>query len=82
VRNLCLGHTQVTDAGLSHVRGLDQLLWVDLSFTDTSDAGLANFAAAQQLNQLSLEKTHITPAGLDIVGRFDNWKNWICHKRR
>ena len=44
VRNLCLGHTQVTDAGLSRVRGLDQLLWLDLSFTDTGDAGLANFA--------------------------------------
>ena len=70
VRNLCLSHTQVTDAGLSHVRGLDQLLWVDLSFTDTGDAGLANLVEAQQLNQLSLEKTRITSAGLDMVGAF------------
>jgi hypothetical protein len=70
VRNLCLGHTRVTDAGLSHVRGLDQLLWLDLSFTGTGDAGLANFAEAQQLTQLNLEETRITSAGLDMVGAF------------
>ena len=70
VRNLCLGHTQVTDAGLNRLRGLDQLLWLDLSFTSAGDAGLVNFVAAQPLTRLNLEKTRITAAGLDTVGTF------------
>ena len=69
-RNLCLCRTRVTDEGLRHLRGLDQLQWVDLSFTRTGDAGLAHFAAAQQLHHLRLEQTRITAAGLDVVGTF------------
>ncbi len=70
VQNLCLGHTQVTDAGLARLSGMERLLWLDLSFTETGDAGLARFASAQKLNQLSLEKTRITAAALETVGTF------------
>ena len=68
VQNLCLGHTQVTDAGLARLSGVERLLWLDLSFTETGDAGLARFAERQKLNQLSLEKTRITAAALETVG--------------
>ncbi len=64
IRNLCLGHTAITDAGLQHVRGCEQLRWLDLSFTEATDAGLACLADARLLEQLSLEKTRITDQGL------------------
>ncbi|MHB0958021.1 MAG: leucine-rich repeat domain-containing protein [Pirellulaceae bacterium] len=70
VQNLCLGHTHVTDAGLTRLRGVERLLWLDLSFTATGDAGVARFAGARQLSQLNLEGTRITAAGLDTVGEF------------
>ena len=63
VRNLCLGHTAVTDAGLEQVHECAQLQWLDLSFTAAGDAGLARFAAAEKLEQLNLEQTRITDRG-------------------
>ncbi|MHB8969133.1 MAG: hypothetical protein ACYC3X_04195 [Pirellulaceae bacterium] len=70
VQNLCLGHTQITDAGLARLRDMDRLLWLDLSFTDTGDVGIARFGGAQKLSQLNLEKTQITAKGLSTIAAF------------
>ncbi|MFW6169202.1 MAG: DUF1570 domain-containing protein [Planctomycetota bacterium] len=72
VRSLCLAHTQVTDAGLTRLGPLEELRWLDLSFTGTSDAGLAPFAESRRLEQLNLEKTRITDKTLDMVARFQD----------
>ena len=68
VKSLCLARTQVTDAGLAKLRGVEQLTWLDLSFTDSGEAGLARFADAARLNQLSLEKTRVTAASMGVIG--------------
>ncbi|MCU0959202.1 MAG: hypothetical protein MUF48_03785 [Pirellulaceae bacterium] len=68
-RSLCLAHTQVTDAGLSQLRGLDQLTWLDFSFTSAGDAAVAPLAESPQLDQLSLEATRITPESLQVVAQ-------------
>ena len=70
VRNLCLGHTAVTDTGLEHVRGCTELQWLDLSFTAVGDAGLVRCAEASKLQQLNLEQTRITDRALDTVSGF------------
>ncbi len=67
IRNLCLSHTAITDTGLQHVQGCDQLRWLDLSFTAATDAGLACVADARLLEHLNLEKTRITDQMLDRV---------------
>jgi len=69
IESLCLAHTRVTDAGLVRLPALNQLRWLDLSFTSAGDAGLASFAQSQQLRQLSLEKTRITAASIDFIAR-------------
>lgn len=66
-KSLCLAHTQVTDAGLAKLRGVERLNWLDLSFTETGDAGCSRFADAARLNQLSLEKTRVTAASIGVI---------------
>jgi Leucine-rich repeat (LRR) protein len=70
LRNLCLGHTAITDAGVAHLRGMDQLQWLDLSFTATGDMAVARFAKSSQLRQLNLERTRITNGSLDVIKEF------------
>ncbi len=70
IKNLCLTHTEVTDAGLAQVPQCEQLRWLDLSFTAASDAGVQCFAGSQQLDQLNLERTRITDRALETVEGF------------
>lgn len=70
IKNLSLGRTSVTDAGLARLAGCKNLEWLDLSLTAASDEGLKCFATATGLQQLFLEGTKLTDAGLDTVGGF------------
>jgi hypothetical protein len=56
--------TQVTDAGLHHLRGLAQLQVLELDDTQISDAGLIHLQTLKQLQVLLLNNTHISDAGL------------------
>ncbi len=73
----CLRFTsaaQVTDEGLEHLKGLTQLLELDLSCTQISDAGLQRLAELTQLRWLHLQRTKITSAGLEhlqALGRLE-----------
>lgn len=67
VRNLSLGRTSVTDAGLAHLAGCKNLAWLDLSLTDVTDDGLQPIAAAAGLKQLFLEGTQVTDASLPLI---------------
>jgi len=61
---LNLSHTQVTDAGLVHLKGLTKLGYLDLRHTQVTDAGLVHLKGLTKLGQLCLDNTQITDAGL------------------
>lgn len=71
-RNLCLGHTGVTDEGLMQLGELKQLDWLDLSFTAAGDATVARLAGTTSLTQLNLEAAKITDASLETIGKLTN----------
>ncbi len=71
-KNLSLGRTEVTDAGLRHLARHSELEWVDVAYTRVGDSGLANLKAAKGLNHLIAEHTQITDAALETIGGFHN----------
>jgi len=70
IKNLSLGRTSVTDAGLAHLAGCKNLEWLDLSLTAAGDEGLKSVAAAAGLKQLFLEGSKVTDAGLATLAGF------------
>jgi hypothetical protein len=70
IKNLSLGRTSVTDAGLAHLAGCKKLEWLDLSLTAAGDEGLKSIAAASGLKRLFLEGTKVSDAGLATIAAF------------
>ena len=70
LKNLCLGRTAVTDAGLVRLGNCNSLQWLDLTLTAATDKGLAPVAAAKNLNQLFLEGSQVTAESLPLIGGF------------
>ncbi len=68
LRNLSLGGTRVTDAGLLSLPKLKSIEWLDLFGTQVSDAGTEGLAAAVNLRQLSLERTQISDKTVGRLG--------------
>jgi len=69
---LFLDHTNTTDAGLEHLKGLDNIVWVSLNHTHISDAGLRHIGELTNLESLCLDGTRVTDAGLKfLVGLSD-----------
>ena len=64
---LNLSHTQVTDAGLVHLKGLTKLGQLCLDNTQITDAGLAHLKGLTNLFHLQLADTSITDAGLESL---------------
>src|SRR4051812_17835959 len=56
--------TQITDADLSHLKGLEQLRELNLRQTQISDAGLIHLTGLKNLQVLALGKTQVTDGGL------------------
>jgi hypothetical protein len=56
--------TEVTDAGLEHLKGLTTLQMLDLSGTEVTDAGLEHLKGLAKLRTLDLAVTKVTDAGL------------------
>ena len=59
-----LARTQITDAGLEHLKGLTQLQALFLDSTQITDAGLVYLKGLTKLEFLRLQFTQITDAGL------------------
>lgn len=70
VKNLALGRTEISAAGIEMISGCTALEWLDLSFTQTTDAAMSHITKATDLRRLNLEGTVITDASLDIIARF------------
>ena len=56
--------TQLTDAGLAHLKGLTNLQTLDLKGTQVSDAGLTHLKLLTNLQTLWLLGTQVSVAGV------------------
>ena len=65
LEKLSLGRTNVTDAGLIHLKGLVELQLLYLDETKTSDVGLMNLKGLKQLQDLDLRATKVSDTGLE-----------------
>lgn len=61
-----LPDTNVSDAGLVHLRGLTQLTSLSISGTKVTDAGLVYLSGLTNLTTLNLSATKVTDAGLGV----------------
>ncbi len=59
-----LSGTNVTDAGLEHLKGLTSLQELYLDGTEVTDAGLVHLKGLTSLRRLLLSDTKVTDAGL------------------
>ena len=64
LKKLNLRDTQITDAGLEHLRSLPALQILDLSETAITDEGLKIVAAYPRLTNLALQRTRVSDAGV------------------
>ncbi|MFH1264983.1 MAG: hypothetical protein ABIK89_04605, partial [Planctomycetota bacterium] len=58
-----LNNTQVSDAGLEHLKGLSNLSALYLIETQVTDAGLEHLKGLESLQQLHVHNTQVTDAG-------------------
>ena len=68
------GDKDVTDVGLAHFEGLNQLRALDLSKSGVKDAGLIHLKGLTNLWYLSLDDTGVTDAGLSHLRGLSNLK--------
>lgn len=61
---LLLANCPISDQGLSHLQGAEELMQLHLAGTRVTDAGLQPLTSLPKLNWLSLERTAVTDAGL------------------
>ena len=57
--------SEVTDAGLAHIRGLSRLEWLLLISDSVTDAGLKNIKGLCELEKMTLVCPRVTDAGLE-----------------
>ena len=62
---LHLERTSIGDAGLAHIKKLDQLEYLNLYGTKITDAGLEQLKELKNLKKLYVWQTAVTPAGMD-----------------
>ena len=62
--SLFLANSKITDAGLAHLKGLENLKSLNLVWTKITDEGLVHLKGLTNLEKLYLSVTKITDAGL------------------
>jgi len=72
LRKLYLSNTQITNAGLVHLKGLTNLDTLILTNTKITDAGLVHLKDLTNLIWLDLSHTQITDAGLEHLKELTN----------
>jgi internalin A len=79
LQTLTLNNTDVADAGLTCMEGLDQLGYLVLEGTLVTDAGLAHLTSLHALDSLSLAYTKVTDSGLVHLKGLTNIKILQLH---
>ena len=74
-----LRQTEVTDAGLEHLKRLPRLESLNLTRTKVTDAGMQHLEGLTTLRTLGLFGTHVTDAGLVYL---DQSQQWVLHVAR
>ncbi len=69
-----LARTQVTDAGLAHLKGMKNLTRLHLENTKVTDAGLAHLSTLTNLEYLNLYGTGVSDAGIVKLANLKNLK--------
>lgn len=64
MRKLALDRTKVTDAGLVHLEGFPNLVWLGLADTAITDKGLEYVGHCSQLERLRLEGSRVSDEGI------------------
>lgn len=64
ITGLHLYESKVTDAGLAHLKGIDNIEHINLSNTAITDAGLAHFKGMTKLRLLIVNGTKVTDSGI------------------
>jgi hypothetical protein len=64
LQSLSLAGTEITDAGLRHLKGLPRLESLDLSGTRVTDAGMVHLLACKRLKTLILDRTRVDEKGV------------------
>ena len=77
-----LGNTHANDQQLSHLAGLNGLLWIDVQNSgDITDAGIAHLAELKSLESFGAHWTRISAASLAVLRKMPNLKFvdiWGC----
>jgi internalin A len=69
VQMLILGGSELTDAGLVHLKGLINLRTLDLGNTKVTDAGMIHLKGLNNLEGLSLAGTKVSDVGIAQLKR-------------
>ena len=68
LRQLLVGRTKITDAGLKSIAGLPRLYLLEMSGTAVTDAGIAQLGAMERLKVLRFRSTAVTDQGMASLG--------------
>jgi hypothetical protein len=82
VKDVWLNSTEVTDAGLEHLKGLCELQELFLDGTHVTGAGLEHLKGLSQLWGLYLGGTHVTDAGLKHLKRLSQLEFLVLRDTR
>ena len=76
LRKLDLSHTKITDVGLEHLRGLNQVVDLNLYFAEyITDSGIAHIKGWTQLKHLNLRGTKVTSRVFDHLQGLENLRS-------
>ncbi len=64
LEHLTLNNTQITDAGLEHLKGLSNLFFLRLNSTQITDVGLVHIEGLTKLRWLDLGNTKVSAGGV------------------
>lgn len=65
--HLRMGWTDVTDEGLKHLRGLQNIVAINISGTKVTDAGLEHLSTLPNAGMLFVAHTDVTRAGIEAI---------------